>query len=279
MAGPIAAVERFFERLFERPAARLFQARLEPVQIQRGLERAMESERAIKSRRAYAPSHYRVLINTADHTALDPNIGSLRSELSESLRVYARTHGYTLLARPQIDIEPSSAVEQGDVRVFATTPMIPDAPQSDHRHDHPAHSPAPKSEQQHSPMEYGEAANGENEAAFDIGQATAVYAAPVPNTPHAVLAIRCPGQPVARIAVRQGTIRLGRSLDNDIVIADERVSRRHGQFGARHGMLVYTDLGSTNGSFLNSARVTEIALGPGDVLLVGSSTITIEPGS
>ena len=62
-------------------------------------------------------------------------------------------------------------------------------------------------------------------------------------------------------------------------MADERVSRRHGQFGARHGMLVYTDLGSTNGSFLNNARVTEIALGPGDVLLVGSSTITIEPGS
>ena len=42
-------------------------------------------------------------------------------------------------------------------------------------------------------------------------------------------------------------------------------------------MLVYTDLGSTNGSFLNSGAVTEIALGPGDVLQLGSSTITIEP--
>jgi pSer/pThr/pTyr-binding forkhead associated (FHA) protein len=42
-------------------------------------------------------------------------------------------------------------------------------------------------------------------------------------------------------------------------------------------MLVYTDLGSTNGSFLNSSRVTEIALGPTDILLLGSSTITIEP--
>jgi pSer/pThr/pTyr-binding forkhead associated (FHA) protein len=41
-------------------------------------------------------------------------------------------------------------------------------------------------------------------------------------------------------------------------------------------MLVYTDLGSTNGSFLNGSPVTEIALGPGDVLQLGNSTVTIE---
>jgi hypothetical protein len=193
--------------------------------------------------------------------------------LSESLRNYARTRGYTLLARPQVDIEPSSVVEQGDVRVFATPPVVPEAQPGDgHHHDHAAEIVV--SDGASSP-----ATAADDEPAVDVSQATAVFAAPVPNTPQAVLAIRCPGQPVARIAVRQGTIRLGRSLDNDIVMADERVSRRHGQFGARHGMLVYTDLGSTNGSFLNNARVTEIALGPGDVLLVGSSTITIEPAS
>jgi pSer/pThr/pTyr-binding forkhead associated (FHA) protein len=43
------------------------------------------------------------------------------------------------------------------------------------------------------------------------------------------------------------------------------------------GMLVFTDLGSTNGSFLNGSAVTEIALGPGDVLQMGRSTVTIEP--
>jgi pSer/pThr/pTyr-binding forkhead associated (FHA) protein len=89
--------------------------------------------------------------------------------------------------------------------------------------------------------------------------------------------VRTSGQPVSRINVRPGTIRLGRALDNDIVLPDDKVSRHHGQIGMRLGMLVYTDLGSTNGSFLNGARVTEIALGPGDVLQVGGSTITVEP--
>ena len=272
MAGPLAAVERFFERLFERPAARLFQARVEPIQIQRSLERAMESERTMRSRRAYAPSDYRVLINTVDHTALDPANGSLRSDLSESLRVYARGHGFTLLARPVVTIEPSTVVPQGDIRVFATPPVVPEPLSNGHDRAGQESSQALAGD-----LGVTDDSDGDSEAPFDLSQATAVYKAPTLNAPHAVLAIRCPGQPVSRIDVRQGTIRLGRSLDNDIVLADERVSRRHGQIGVRHGMLVYTDLGSTNGSFLNSSRVTEIALGPTDVLLLGSSTITIEP--
>ncbi len=275
MAGPLSAVERFFERLFERPAARLFQARLEPVQIQRSLERAMERERAIQSRKAYAPTTYRVLVNASDHALLDPANGSLRADLSEALRLYARAHGYTLAARPSVEIEPSTVVPQGDVRVFAAPPIIPAsvAPNGHDRPSPPTIQPPPTAESPDSQDEE------DIEPPFDISQATAVFAAPIPSAPRAVMAIRCPGQPVSRIAVQPGTIRLGRSIDNDIVLTDERVSRRHGQIGVRHGMLVYTDLGSTNGSYLNTAPVTEIALGPGDVLQLGSSTITIEPGS
>ena len=273
MAGPLAAVERFFERLFERPAARLFQARLEPVQIQRGLERAMEAERTVHARRAYAPAIYRVLVNALDHSALDPMNGSLRADLSESLRVYARAHGYTLLARPRVDIEASTEVPQGDIRVIAAPAVVPTPPTSNghDRGGRPHYQPAWTNRMPHEDLE--------GEPAIDIGQATSVFAAPIPTTLRAVMAIRCPGQAVSRIPVRPGTMRLGRSLDNDVVLADERVSRRHGQISVRLGMLVYTDLGSTNGSYLNSGPVTEIALGPGDVLQVGSSTIAIEPGS
>jgi pSer/pThr/pTyr-binding forkhead associated (FHA) protein len=82
---------------------------------------------------------------------------------------------------------------------------------------------------------------------------------------------------VARIPVRAGTMRIGRALDNEIVLADDKVSRHHGQISARMGMLVFTDLGSTNGSYLNGSSITEIALGPGDVLQLGRSTVTIEP--
>jgi hypothetical protein len=271
MAGPLTAIERFFERLFERPAARLFQEPVERVQIQRGIERAMEAERVVRDRRAYVPSHYRVLLNTADAAALDGDMANLTRDLAEGARVYARAHQYTLATRPSVEVIGSSAVATGDVRVYADrapTPTLkaPTAP--------PAAPPAPGPAT--APEADDDEADVDSDAAIVPG-ATAVFAAPRPNTPRAQLAVRTPGQPVSRLNVRVGTIRLGRALDNEIVLSDDKVSRRHGQISIRLGMLVYTDLGSTNGSYLNGSPVTEIALGPGDVLQIGSSTVTVEP--
>ena len=274
MAGPLTAVERFFERLFERPAARLFQDRAERVQIQRGIERAIETERTVRDHRAYVPSHYRVLLNAADVAALDGDLAALTRDLAEQVRVYARAHQYVLAARPSVEVIASAAVASGDVRVYADRAPAPAA----------VRAPAPEPAGTALPGPTTDSSEREDPAVAAAGDqddpvpgATAVFAAPRPNTPRAQLAVRTPGQPVSRINVRPGTIRLGRALDNDIVLADDKVSRHHGQIGIRLGMLVYTDLRSTNGSFLNGSAVSEIALGPGDVLQIGSSTVTVEP--
>jgi hypothetical protein len=270
MAGPLTAVERFFERLFERPAARLFQEPVERVQIQRGIERAVEAERVVRDRRAFVPAHYRVLLNSADAAALNGDLATLTSDLAEHVRVYARSHQYILDTRPTVEVIGSNAVATGDVRVYADRAPMPTMK-------------APTSPPPPTPASGAGAADAADDApeidsdAAIVPGATAVFAAPRPNTPRAQLAVRTRGQPVSRLNVRVGTIRLGRALDNEIVLADDKVSRRHGQISIRLGMLVYTDLGSTNGSYLNGSRVTEIALGPGDVLQIGSSTVTVEP--
>lgn len=259
MAGPLAAVERFFERLFERPAARLFQPQLEIVQIERALERVMESERRVQSRRSYVPTTYRVLLNDQDWASLDGDLRVVARDLAESLRVYARAHNYTLAAQPHVELGSSSSVPPSDVRAFADPVQIP-----------PDSAPGGTVRPAEVPPRPGTRPDM-------VFEPTAVFAAPRAAPPPAQLAVRSPGGPVIRYPVRAGTARLGRSLDNDIVLADDKVSRHHGQIAVRLGMLVYTDLGSTNGSFLNGGRVREIALGPGDVLQLGSSTVTIEP--
>lgn len=264
MAGPLAAVERFFERLFERPAARLFQPQVEVVQIQRALERVMESERHVQSRRSYVPTNFRVLLNDGDAAAMEGDMRVIATELAESLRVYARAHGYVMAAQPHIDIGSSASVPPRDVRAYAEPAVVP-ANGNGHAAGHSIKPPSP-------PMP-------PNVPLDIVGEPTAIYAAPSPNAPRAQLAIRAPGHAVTRVAVQAGTLRMGRALDNDFVLSDDKVSRHHGQIGLRLGMLVYTDLGSTNGSFLNGSRVTEIALGPGDVLQLGNSTVTIEPTS
>src|SRR3954453_2584393 len=125
MAGPLAAVERFFERLFERPAQRLFQPQVEVVQIERALERVMESERRVQSRKTYVPTAYRVLLNDADASAMNVDMRTLTRDLAESLRVFARAHGYILMAQPRVEIGSSSTVPVSDVRAFAEPFVVP----------------------------------------------------------------------------------------------------------------------------------------------------------
>ena len=105
---------------------------------------------------------------------------------------------------------------------------------------------------------------------------TAVYATPRAYAPLAIVEIRTLAGPPSEFTFGGGSARVGRAWENEIVLSDDRVSRRHGQLTTRHGALVYTDLGSTNGSFVNGTRVSEIALGSGDIVRLGNSTLTIK---
>lgn len=61
-----------------------------------------------------------------------------------------------------------------------------------------------------------------------------------------------------------------------IVLPDPRISKRHLWIGVRDGMVVVKDEGSRNGTFVNdpkSARVTEVALSPGDTVILGESDV------
>jgi soluble cytochrome b562 len=71
------------------------------------------------------------------------------------------------------------------------------------------------------------------------------------------------------LPVADRAIRIGRKAGNDIVLADEKTSGVHAEIvleGDRH---VLRDLGSTNGTFLDGKRVTEMVLTPGDVVTFG----------
>ncbi len=108
------------------------------------------------------------------------------------------------------------------------------------------------------------------------GSQTLVFRRPVPQAARAVLRI-CPVDGRERTVEVDGTpLTIGRSRDNLLVLDDKRVSRHHGRLQARHGTLVYTDLGSTNGSRVNGIRVDEIVLGEGDRLQVGDTVLVVE---
>jgi FHA domain len=63
---------------------------------------------------------------------------------------------------------------------------------------------------------------------------------------------------------------IGREAGNQIVINDAEVSRKHTQFMFQGGKYVLTDLGSTNGTFVNGQRLTgQHVLQPGEIISLG----------
>jgi pSer/pThr/pTyr-binding forkhead associated (FHA) protein len=79
-----------------------------------------------------------------------------------------------------------------------------------------------------------------------------------------------------RFAVN-GSIEVGRECPAIPMSFDAGASRRHAVLQPGVGGLAVTDLGSTNGTFLNGQRVSQATAGPGDMLKLGSTTFRVEP--
>ncbi len=71
-------------------------------------------------------------------------------------------------------------------------------------------------------------------------------------------------------------IGIGRASDNDVIVDDPMVSRHHCQLKLQHGAYGFADLGSRNGSTVNGQPVSQIALGPGDVIRIGDTEIEFQ---
>jgi DNA-binding CsgD family transcriptional regulator len=73
-----------------------------------------------------------------------------------------------------------------------------------------------------------------------------------------------------RIFVREGSIVLGRGDGSATSFTDDGVSRRHARVVVTgHGIINLEDLGSTNGTYVNGARVDVVVLREGDRIQLG----------
>src|SRR5256885_936004 len=86
-----------------------------------------------------------------------------------------------------------------------------------------------------------------------------------------------PGTPQAwEIQLKAGTNCIGRAFANDFTIEDPSVSSSHCQIEVNQGAVAIKDLGSTNGTFVNSAPVQEAALQPGQTVHLGNVKMRFE---
>lgn len=72
---------------------------------------------------------------------------------------------------------------------------------------------------------------------------------------------------------------LGRSDKTDIHINEENVSRQHAQVSQTPAGVVIEDLGSTNGTFVNTKKVPKVLLKDGDLIMIGNTILKFISGA
>ena len=72
-------------------------------------------------------------------------------------------------------------------------------------------------------------------------------------------------------------LRVGKAQDNDLVLNDDTVSRHHCELTRANDGVHVRDLGSTNGTRVQGARVSEAIVQPGTVLKVGEVELALRP--
>ncbi|NTW03571.1 MAG: DUF3662 domain-containing protein, partial [Oscillochloris sp.] len=171
-------------------------------------------------------------LNPQDFTAFQPVRVQLEQEMATYLSDLAAERGFTMLEHPRVTLAEDMAVPKRGIQVVA------------------------------------ELANSQVAESTQVMSATVAQQVTPARRDHALLLLQAAAGPQP-IPVESTMVTLGRGLGNDIILEDARVSRHHAQLRYKARRFWLTDLNSTNGTFVNGARVTETALRDGDVISLG----------
>lgn len=240
--NPLQHFEAFFEGLFEGSFTRLFRSKIQPAELAHKLERAMDDGRQVSVGKVFVPNAYELELNPEDYAQFAGFKASLEHELAEYVAGIAKQRGYRMTTRsPLVRVSANEQVGRRDIRVGG---RIVD----------PRIDPAAAAELE-----------GEIERTRAMRIPPQYLATPRAST----LVITAGRKQGTAFAVNGPLTRLGRGLDNEIVIDDARVSRHHAEIRWAAGRYSVLDLGSTNGTFLNDMQITESPLTIGDRISLG----------
>ena len=259
-----------------------------PLEIGRLLLRAIDEnvDNDVKGRRV-SPDNFIIALAEHDRAALADDESALLEELAAAATSYIRDEGLNVLTAVNVTFTTDASLDTGRLSITTTIsgqqsdeepvpaePEIEDAPVPE---PEPASGPATPE-----PAEVSEP---------DLPPAPADLPPPVVTPAPEPLVINDPPEPTpARAAIgaivqRDGTrhpagnstLKVGRSTDNDIQIADGQASRHHAEIRYDNGRHHIVDLNSTNGTLVNDNRISSAhALSHGDIITIGNTELRYE---
>jgi predicted component of type VI protein secretion system len=255
--GVMSRIEAAMQGAVEGAFGRVFRTRVEPAELARKMERAMDTNLTLEIDRRVAPNVYDLFLSPQDMAYLGPNAGVWTTSIANGLIATARDRGYLMTTNPVVRLYEDSALGTGQTRVEA---HLMDTATMARQGIEVASAAADETR----------AINAAEGAALAQELANAKARAASTSIPPAWLTLIRPGRGQPKRIERQ-TVHIGRNTDNEFVVPDKRVSRFHAEIRCENGQFYLYDLGSTNGVLVNGARATRpTPLKNNDVVTVGS---------
>ncbi len=251
---PVSVLQRFEKRLeglVEGAFAKVFKGVVHPVEILNAMQREAEAHKAILAGgRTLVPNRYVIDLSPYDHSRLAPYAAALAQELAQSQAEFIGEQGWTVYGDVIVEIERGDGLDTGMFRVTAEVYTGGDvAP-----HASPTTPPPP----QYPPYDQG--------GGYQPG--------PPGGGPAAARNVRLVSGDGRTYPLSIGSTVIGRGDQANLRLPDVGISRRHARLDFDGAQVVLTDLGSTNGTMVNGQRVSAVALNPGDMIQLGTTTLT-----
>ncbi len=242
------------EAALEGGLRRAFPTRLQPVLLAKAAARAMEDAQVVGLYGAEVPNAYTVKLAPEDMERFADFRGTLAQELAQYLDGYARDRGMRPVAPIRVQIDEGPGVRPGTAQVDARFVDV--------------------EPQRQAVLE--EALEGTRRLRLEMAERVA----PPPSTTIARAWLEDDGGRRHDLDGEDGVVRVGRSLDNDVVLASQRVSRYHAHLRQEAGRWLVYDLQSTNGTYVADRRLEEAPspLASGDRLWFGDQSLTFRTG-
>ena len=290
--------EKRLEGLVEGAFAKVFKGVVHPVEIASAMQREAEAHKAILAGgRTLVPNRYVIDLSAYDHGRLAPYAAALAQELAQAQAEYIGEHGWTVYGDVIVEVERGEGLDTGMFRVTAEVFTGGDEPAPAPSYGPPPGAPGgPGAPGMPPPGPGGPPVSGP-----PGGYPGAPVSGPPGGYPGAPVSPAGPGpqfggpqfggpppgpgQPVQggaklvsgdgrEYTVAIGSTTIGRGEQATMRLPDVGISRRHARLDFDGSQVVLTDLGSTNGTLVNGQRISAVALNPGDVIQVGTTSLT-----
>jgi hypothetical protein len=257
--GFLKHIEKRMESLVEGVFGRAFRRQIHPVEIAKGLTKQMDEGRMVSISRTYAPNDFTVHLSREDTESIQAYQASLRDELIQYATTHAENKNYHLMTPPRIRFESEETLRFGE---FGVTAKLTGG-------DGPREKGAPQDTSGQTRIFRTEESTG-----GEVEQGTAAISAEdarLHGLAREIVELTLADDEKYPLEGR-GPWGVGRSQENEIVINDPNVSRRHARISRADSGFVVEDLGSTNGTLLDGAPIDREMIEGGDELTFGQTT-------